>query len=430
MRHLQWQAAAQQHNGLLLRQLRQAGARVPQDLIVSEPDCEVCAVCKMHFADFRAWSVHAFKTHARVDEVRRLAEGSQCPTCLRHYPTPIQLARHLKHSRPCRQPLLSRGFWSVPEPGQGNRKALDKGLICAPALQAEGPARPEIDIFVEDEVRRPSAEVLDCLALVGYDMSPSSLPEAVLCERIRLAFSCVCLPLSRLRATAEAWQGGLLACACSVLPDADRQVLCQAAEWVCNTEFAQWLVPAPRGPTAQSNTFAHSTAALEVLSLREVVLPDAESWTSDHVLLCIGDTPADWTASVCPARRLCYPHRDSLMRIANGQPIDFLDETPEECGACITLFGLPSNVRDCRSQSPRDFSNNLRGFQLACDLVRLTLRMWQRGAFAALELGNDARSLSRHLSNLPGIHTREFLDRMWMWNGQGSGPAAQFHPSN
>ena len=208
----------------------------------------------MHFADFRAWSVHAFKTHARVDEVRRLADGSQCPTCLRHYPTPIQLGRHLKHSRPCRQPLLSRGFWSAPEPGQGNRKAIDKGLICAPALQAEGPAGPQIDIFVEDEVRRPSAEVLDCLALVGYDVSPSSLPEAVLWERIRLAFSCVCLPLSRLRATAETWQGSLLQCASQVLPDADRQVLSKAAEWVCNTEFAQWLVPTPRGQKVQPHT--------------------------------------------------------------------------------------------------------------------------------------------------------------------------------
>ena len=136
-----WHAAEQQHSGLLFRQLRRAGARVPQDLLQTEVGNEVCAVCRLHFADYRAWSVHAFKTHARVDEVRRLASGSQCPTCLRHYPTPVQLCRHLRHSRACRQPLLSRGGWSEPEPGQGSRKAVDKGLHCAPGPNV-GQAEP------------------------------------------------------------------------------------------------------------------------------------------------------------------------------------------------------------------------------------------------------------------------------------------------
>ena len=172
-----------------------------------------------------------FMHSKRMGELTRcLATGSQCPTCRRHYPTPVQLCRHLKHSWKCRQPLLTQECWSTPEPGQGNRRAIEQGLACAPPLQAEGPAMPDTALFVADEIQRPSAEVLDCLDLLGFDGCPSDLPADVLWDRIRLAFSCVCLPLRRLRLTAEVWRDSVSG---------------GSGDWICHSDIAQWLVPDP-----------------------------------------------------------------------------------------------------------------------------------------------------------------------------------------
>ena len=78
----------------------------------------------------------------------------------------------------------------------------------------------------------------------------------------------------------------------------------------------------------------------------------------------------------------------------------------------------------------RDFDGCLDGFKLACDLVRLTLRMWQRGLFAALELSNEARFLSHCLSCVPGVSSSGSPGELWLWNGPDSHPAALFHPPN
>ena len=284
-------------------------------------------------------------------------------------------------------------------------------------------------LFVEDEAQRPSAEVLDCLGFIGHDACPATLPETELWDRVRGAFSCVCLPLHRLRVTAEVWRDRLTDGSCPAGSTQGLAALLPVAEWLCHADLAQWLVPTPDSRAVPLNTFVNGQAALELLSVIEVVLPPVGQWTSDHVLVCIGTPPHEWADLYPPARILEYPHAESTSHLAAGQSLDFLEDLPVECGACISLIGLPCHLQRSWLTAARAFDCRLLAYRFACDLVRLTLRLWQRGIFAALELGASDRQLYPCLSSLPGIHACDSQDKLWLWNGPGSTPTQLFHPS-
>ncbi|CAE7570985.1 CPK1, partial [Symbiodinium necroappetens] len=241
-----WEATLEQHAGLITRQLKFGGAVMPQCFGAAVPQKEVCACCGIVFKDFRAWSVHAFKRHGRTDEVRSLVEGLQCPQCLRHFATHVRLCRHLRHSATCRRPLLSNSHRNAPVPGIGSRKAPKEHLFCAPTLQAAGPKTFVIGDPVEDEVDRPAAEVLDCLDLLDFDGLGTHFDPDTIWNRIRQAFSCVCLPVRRLQVTAQVWMERLQRD--EGLGDDNLRLkafLEKAANWVVHADFAEWLVPAP-----------------------------------------------------------------------------------------------------------------------------------------------------------------------------------------
>ncbi|CAE7446249.1 unnamed protein product [Symbiodinium sp. CCMP2592] len=134
-----WHASVLRHQGLLLKQLQGAGAVVSATSEVLDGPRECCAICRKHFKDYRAWSVHAFSTHGRTDEMRRLAPGTQCPICMKHFTSAVKLSRHLGYSQTCRDRLLAAGSRHAPEPGVGSRKAHDDGADLTPVLQASGP---------------------------------------------------------------------------------------------------------------------------------------------------------------------------------------------------------------------------------------------------------------------------------------------------
>ena len=163
-----WQACVEQHAGLLTKQLTMQGAVLPADLVPDHGTTEVCAICRSVFKNFQAWSVHAFKRHGRVREARSLAAGNQCPGCLRHYASNIRLCRHLHHSAHCRKFLTGQQDRVHPQPGQGSKQTPKEHLLCTPTLQALGPLQACTDEEVESELERPSAEVLECLSLLGY----------------------------------------------------------------------------------------------------------------------------------------------------------------------------------------------------------------------------------------------------------------------
>ena len=273
-----WQAALLQHQGLHLRELQALGATVPMSLFGEEDSRECCALCHRVFPDYRAWSVHAFSTHGRTDEVRRLTTGSQCPSCLKHFASAsaVKLGRHLKYSAACRSHLLATGRRNAPEPGIGSRKAPDDGLLLMPTLQAEGP-HPRLEArFIDDEEERPSAEVLDCLAHLDYDGSLAQLGHAAFWDRIRVSFSCVCLQASRLRVTAICWRGFAYGCDAAAA-SSTAGLLRDAADWLCRTNLVSWLVPDPDTLRSTTDTFKHSSIYLSLLECHEARLPDTEA---------------------------------------------------------------------------------------------------------------------------------------------------------
>ena len=254
-----WEATVQRHQGLLFRQLRQAGASLPLDLLPAQPTRECCAVCGKQFHDLRAWAVHAFSTHGRVDESRTIVAGTQCPVCLKHYSSNVKLSRHVRYSR---QRYL-------PEPGMRSRKGPDDSLHLGPPLQALGPVPAQREIQLDEEKDRPSAEVLDCLAHVTYDQTAESLPTHAVWSRLRLAFSCVCLPVSRLRETAHCWRSRLVSDGTTTGCPPDGRLL-EAADWICQADLADWLVSEPGADQKAGDTFRLVDLHLSLLECRSV----------------------------------------------------------------------------------------------------------------------------------------------------------------
>ena len=101
---------------------------------------QFCAKCKMRFASIAAQTVHAFKKHGRLCEVRHFILGKQCESCLRHYSTHVNLINHVKRKQTCKQFYLSRGQQVEVQAGVNSRGASAKLTEWHdPYLQAEGP---------------------------------------------------------------------------------------------------------------------------------------------------------------------------------------------------------------------------------------------------------------------------------------------------
>ena len=84
-------------------------------------------------------------------------------------------------------------------------KAPDEGKFQAPTLQAQGPRLPSAPYMWLEDLERPSAEVLDCLVLLDVGLEAHLNLEEEVWERVKQAFSCVCLPIRKILATASRW---------------------------------------------------------------------------------------------------------------------------------------------------------------------------------------------------------------------------------
>ena len=283
--------------------------------------------------------------------------------------------------------------------------------------------------IIDDELDRPSAEVLDCLHSIDFDSLSCRFDPDETWGRIRRSFSCVCLPVTRLRLTAKVWRDQLQSSYCPTeAPGAFHDFLRRAAEWVTEADFGEWLAPRPDSSNAYTPTFIGSTEALSSICTNSVQLPPLEEWTSDHVLVYVGDLPHWWPACLADNAALRYPHAESI-RCLKGRRIDFLEEDPQECGFCINLCGLPSPTSSLSSPDGNP-EESILALHFASDVTRLAFRFWTRGIrtclFAPLPLGPDLSLLTR----LPGIQRIEGEDRAAIWAGQLSPPWKLFHLFN
>ena len=85
-----------------------------------------CLICKTEWTNFRAWAVHSFKSHGRINAFRRLQEGAKCEACGRNFSSHTRLTRHFRAVPKCAETLAAQQRWSPAQPAMGSRVVTDR----------------------------------------------------------------------------------------------------------------------------------------------------------------------------------------------------------------------------------------------------------------------------------------------------------------
>ncbi|CAE7660388.1 unnamed protein product, partial [Symbiodinium sp. CCMP2456] len=377
-----WEAEHRHFYGLLFRSLLAAGATVDDELATRMPSFEVCAVCQQGFRDLRSWSHHAFKRHGRVREARKVAQGTQCQVCLRHFASNFRLTNHLEHSAACLAALVQSQCFVEAVPGRGSKRFQDGKDVLLPAVTAHGPVAQWDGTGYIPESERPESSIL--LALEEIFSFPGDVCDyAGLIEALRKAFSGVCLQSSRLRATACAWRNALTA---ELGGNEDISIQWaawhrKAADFVCAVDFSEWLVPEAVPTTDQHATYRDGILLLPWLSYDSLHIPPCSCECDFGLRLISGERRF--------LGRQCVRGEWISHDSCSAQPsrLDFEGWASAGRGTATVLdvSGLtgsttaPSLVRNFRTLLP-----GLQRLRLFADLVRGALFLWTRGVPAII----------------------------------------------
>ncbi|CAE7762327.1 unnamed protein product [Symbiodinium sp. CCMP2456] len=377
-----WRSSERHHHGLICRQLRSAGAILPPQAANPTPQPHFCAPCGLLFTTYQEWSVHAFKSHGHTAEYRQVQSGTQCQACLKHFPTHVKLCRHLQYHPCCRQRLQEAGHGCRVEPGIGSKRAPDDGRFQAPSLQAQGPLLPFLGEGWQDYLERPSVEVIECLRFLSYGLDEEALTESTAWERVRVAFSSVCLPIRKIQATARIWLS-LLDDACIEDPF-PTGVLRKIGQWILTALLAEWLVPSPVVRPRQACTFRDAPCTLPVLDVSALV-PRPVDLPSDWVVVRVG-APA-WLENMGqpPVSTIDFTFDECFQALHQGGVPSFMQDVGRDTVFVISVCGLPP-WHDCPTTPTRGraFGSLLDLALLAGDLIRFALRLWLLGVPTAL----------------------------------------------
>ena len=404
-----WESAEAQHLGLLVKQLRLAGASVPARPSPSGPTRHCCAPCQRTFPSYQAWSVHAFKCHGLVGEYRRVLSGLQCQACLRHFTTHVKLCRHLQYFPVCRHALQARGFSCTPEPGIGSRKSVDAGNLQAPSLQAQGPLLPPSNTEWEGYLDRPSAEVAECLGHLLHDLQPAEVTLDTIWQRAQIAFSSVCLPNRKIVATARAWSEAL-----SHDPGKDRAstLLLQVARRTSEEDPVDWLVVSPSNAEAPICTFRDARQLLGDIDVSQICLG---SCTQPLAPTFIRVGPSVWLARNphTTNSEIDFSHQECLDSLSSGAAPSFFEDLSDGVVFVLSTIGLPTWAN--RPQPPvkrKPLFAQLSQASFASDLIRFALRLWIKGVPAALLCPAGLDFAPRLFSALPGVVSSRLGDQI------------------
>ena len=373
-----WDAEVQTYLGLLLRQLQALGATNPLSHTCTGDCGEVCAVCSKTFRGLREWSHHAFKRHGRIRPERRLASGTQCAVCLRHFASNGRLCNHLQHSRSCFNALVCAGVEVVPQPGKGS-KTFDSGSdVIVPASQALGPRNLWQGNAVIPERDQPSEGILDGLAACLCTECDTIHCLSHLVDRVREIFSSECLQLSRLRATAQAWHARLHA-----LLEEDEEWAIAWITWHTRTavflrevDFTTWLVSENEPICNMPSTFRDAFVALPWLDFGCVGLPALSRADSAFVRVVAKDAHACFPFTVDHVT----PHTACR---AEPSLLDFSGWATAPVSGGVSLFstlGLVGSLSVPRPTSSfATIETALQHLRLYGDIIRGTLLLWSKG---------------------------------------------------
>ncbi|CAE7364293.1 unnamed protein product [Symbiodinium sp. CCMP2592] len=395
-----WQAAHQQHCALLVQQLRLHGASlhgVTQDRLDS---AHCCALCRTTFPSKQKWSVHAFKCHGRRMTGRGILSGLQCQACLRTYSNNVRLCRHLRYSRSCRDKLLSNGYACEFEPGVGHRKVDDRMAGLCPALPGSGPIRQFAQTLVFPQEDCPVAEVWDCLLHLDFDGPVELLSDSVLWDRLRIAFSCVCAPTDRLRATAQAWLETL----CS---SGGHERLITCAEWICQADIVQWIVPDPAVAQSVFRTYRDAACVVSVIDTAPICLGSPLRTSPAHTVVWVHpDSP--WCAvSRRESGLIEFTHAECLEAFRIGKLPSFMEGPFEEVAFVLDLLGLHFlSAPSCPDLGISTLCDELEGAVLGADLLRFFLKLALLRIPALLLVSSSADLCVQSVSSLRGLSKR------------------------
>lgn len=125
--------------------LAQMGLRHPRQQKHQQPSPHYCYICNRSWDTFRAWAMHAFKSHGRLSKYRRLQQGSRCEACGTTFHTHARLCRHFRTATQCANTLAATQRWVEAGLVTGNAEAdrLDFLNAMIPSIQTEGECIPQ-----------------------------------------------------------------------------------------------------------------------------------------------------------------------------------------------------------------------------------------------------------------------------------------------
>ncbi|CAE7598145.1 unnamed protein product [Symbiodinium sp. CCMP2456] len=370
-----WESEVHHYHGLLLRYLLSHGAQVGEEVHAPEAAGEVCAVCQQRFPNLRCWSHHAFKRHGRVREARLYAQGTQCQICLKHFASTFHLSNHLEYSQQCLAQLSSVSQVEVPMPGRGSRKFRSGKDVMLPAVTASGPVLPQVPVAFIPEVDRADDSVLSSLEDL-FCCDDRGYSYDTLIQAVKAAFAGVCLQVSRLKATAREWRHRLT----SELQDNEDVSINwstwhrRIADWICDVDFVEWLVPCAIDTTKAHATFRDGTVLLPWLSFHALCVSPVGLHEGLRLRVISGTRRLLGDRLIQSVVWLCHEQCFRQPLLLNFG--DWIRSRSDwVCGFCLagllSTTALPSPVRHFKS-----LERSLHRLRLFADLVRGVLHLW------------------------------------------------------
>ena len=349
---------------------------MPPELSVRNDTSELCAQCGVIFEDLRAWSHHAFKRHGRINLVRRLASGSQCPVCLKLFKANKGLCNHLSYSTHCRHALINAGADCTPEPGTGSRKFDDGSQRQQPAVQAQGPGQCWDFSIVLEEPQQPCETTLLELETCFCTQAKDFHNRADLLQRFKVIFSGRCLQRSRLQATALKWLGNVE----NALLDEDFASVqwatwhARIARFLANVDFIEWLGEGCADVEQSPAAFRNAEVLFPWLEFSEGFV----EWVYDVECLGWGFVPDNSLLLNC--LQAVHGFRTHGQCMQSPTSLDFVELTSSlptsqfvflSCEGLLTSLEVPRPLKSFRS-----ISTPLCKLRLVSDLFRGGLFLW------------------------------------------------------
>ena len=392
--------------GLLAKCLLGAGAVVQAAIDLSQPGGHFCGPCRMRFGSKQRWAVHAFKKHGIVKQSRCLASGSQCPYCLKQFPSNISLCNHLDYSVRCKSGLIRRGLHCSPQPGVGSKHADTGANFLGCSKQGFGPFAEddgaEADAPAEGAQSEVSRQVLDLLEKTLADEHVGKTFADIL-EAYRVACCSVCLTGPQLCATTKAWLDRLEG-AGEELPVWTSAMHRAVAAWVDANWSVDWLCGTSESTKAPALAlFKQSREILMSLDfapeldriLRPFVMTRYFLLCSERHLAALAGSSCEWKH--CLTFESCIGCMEWL-RAAHDTAKD-----PDSGHLLLCLAGLarPPDGEACSTDKGLEAA--MGSATLFQDVVLVIAQLWTAEVpFVALLPGWDSSILST-LRRLPGV---------------------------